>query len=130
MKPLALLPVALAAILALTFVPACSSTGSHSAATSNSKSNFTVKNRLDVDELEVKPAMSTHTLRIKTSLGAGQLTFRLFKPDGGVQWEKTLTTRANYQQAFDLDVTPGTWKLEIVLENASGDYDVRWKASN
>jgi hypothetical protein len=63
-------------------------------------------------------------------LNAGQLTFRLFKPAGDVQWEKTLTTHANYQQTFNLDVTPGTWKLEIKLENAAGNYDIQWKASN
>ena len=130
MKPLTILQVAFLAILALTFVPACSSTGTHSAATSTSRSDFTAKTRIEVHELEVKPVMSSNILKIKTGLDAGQLTFRLFKPAGDVQWEKTLTTRANYQQTFNLDVTPGTWKLEIELENASGNYDIQWKASN
>jgi len=130
MKPRTILQVALVAIFALTFVPACSSTGTHSAATSTSRSNFTAKTRIEVDELEVEPVMSFNILKIKTGLDAGQLTFRLFKPAGDVQWEKTLTTHANYQQTFNLDLTPGTWKLEIELENASGNYNIQWKASN
>ena len=130
MKLLTILQVALVAILALTFVPACSSTGTHSAATGTSRSHFTAKTRIEVGELEVKPVMSSNILKIKTRLDAGQLTLRLFKPAGDVQWEKTLATRANYQQTFSLDVTPGTWKLEIELENASGNYDIQWKASN
>jgi len=130
MKPSTTLSAAFLAILALTLVPACSSSGTHSAASSTSRSNFIAKTRIEVDELEVKPVMSSNILKIKTRLDAGQLTFRLFKPAGDVQWEKTLTTRANYQQTFNLDVTPGTWKLEIELENASGNYDIQWKASN
>jgi hypothetical protein len=130
MKPLTILQVAFLAILALTFVPACSSTGTRSDASSTSRSNFTAKTRIEVDELEVKPVMNSNILKIKTGLDAGQLTFRLFKPAGDVQWEKTLATPANYQQTFNLDVTPGIWKLEIELENASGNYDIQWKASN
>ena len=130
MKLLTILQVAFLAILALTFVPACSSAGTHSAANSTSRSNFIAKTRIEVDELEVKPVMSSNILKIKTRLDAGQLTLRLFKPAGDVQWEKTLTTHADYQQTFNLDVTPGTWKLEIELENASGNYDIQWKAAN
>ena len=130
MKPSTTLSAAFLAILALTLVPACSSFGTHSAATSTFRSDFTAKTRLEVDELEVKPVMSSNILKIKTRLDAGQLTFRLFKPAGDVQWEKTLTTRANYQQILNLAVTPGIWKLEIELENASGNYDIQWKASN
>jgi len=62
------------------------------------------------------------------NLDVGQLVFRLSSPDGQVQWEEAFTAPANYTQKFDLDATPGIWRLEIELENATGDYNIKWES--
>ena len=123
--------VALFVILVSIVVPACTSAGTRSETARTSRSDFSFETRRDVDELEVKPDMRSNILRIKKmSLEAGQLVFRLSSPDGQVQWEKAFTAPASYQGAFELEVTPGLWKLEIELEDATGSYDIRWEASD
>ena len=64
------------------------------------------------------------------SLASGRLVFKLSSPDGRIQWEEAFTAPAEYQHTHDLDVTPGIWKLEIELENATGNYYIQWRASN
>ena len=86
---------------------------------------------MDVDEIEVKSDMRSNVLCIeKMSLDAGQLVFRLIAPDGKIKWEKEFIAPASYQDSFELEVTPGIWKLEIELEDATGRYDIRWNASD
>ena len=131
MKFRAMLQVTLLAALILMCVQACSGNGTSSTASSTSRSDFTAETRLEVDELEIKPEMNSNILKIREmNLDAGQLVFLLSTPDGHVQWEETFTAPATYQHTFDLDMTPGTWKLEIKLDNATGNYDIQWKASN
>jgi len=131
MKSRTALPVILLAIIISISVQACSGTGTSSTTSSSFRSDFTVETRTEIDELEIKSEMSSNTLRItKLSLDAGQLVFRLSSPDGKVQWEKTFTAPVNYQHTFELEVTPGVWKLEIELENATGNYDIQWNTSN
>lgn len=126
-----ILHIILIAIMISLLVQACSSTGTSSTASSTSRSDFIAETGSEVDEVDVKPEMTSNVLRIEEmKLTAGQLVFRLSSPDGQVQWEETFTAPTNYQHTFDLDVTPGIWKLEIKLENATGNYDIRWKASN
>ena len=125
------LGTALLAMVVLVLVQACSQAGNRSTASSTSNSDFAAETRLDTVEVEIKPAMRSNRLEIKTAhVDAGTLTLRLSTPEGEVQWEKTLTAPEAYKHTFDLDLTPGTWKLELQLENASGAYQVRWRASN
>jgi hypothetical protein len=123
------LNVTLLAILVSIFVQACSGTGT-STASSTSRIAFSIETSIEVDELEIKSEMSSNILRIKKmSLDSGRLVFKLSSPDGRIQWEEAFTAPADYQHTFDLDVTPGIWKLEIELENATGNYDIQWRAS-
>jgi len=125
------LNVTLLAILVSIFVQACSGTGTSSTASSTSRTAFSIETSIEVNELEIKPEMSSNILRIEEmSLDSGRLVFKLFSPDGHIQWEEAFTAPADYQHTFDLDVTPGIWKLEIELENATGNYDIQWRASN
>ena len=129
------LPAALFAVLALMLVSACSSAGlglaNSSTSTNRSSSHFTADTKLDVIELEVRPAMRSNRLEIKqVRLDAGTVTARLSTPDGQVQWEKTFTAPDTSRQTLSLDAVPGTWKLELQLENATGAYQVQWRASN
>ena len=125
------LNVTLLAILVSICVQACSGTGTSSTASSTSRTAFSSETSIEVDELEIKPEMSSNILSIKKmSLDSGRLVFKLSSPDGRIQWEEAFTAPADYQHPFDLDVTPGIWKLEIELENATGNYNIQWRASN
>lgn len=131
MKQRAILLIVLSVFTSLTFLQACSRAGASSTSSTTSKTDFVMETRLDVDELEVRPDMISNRLKIKKmNLDAGQLTFRLFTPAGDVQWEKTFTAPADFEQPFDLEATPGIWKLEIETEDATGNYNIQWKASN
>jgi len=125
------LNITLLATLVLIFVQACSSTDTSSTASSTSRTAFSIETSMDVNHLEVKPEMTSNILKInRIHLDSGQLAFKLSAPDGQIKWEEVFTAPANYQHIFNLDVTPGIWKLEIELENATGDYDIDWRASN
>ena len=125
------LNVTLLALLVSIFVQACSGTVTSSTASSTSRTAFSTETSTEVDELEIKPEMNSNVLRIrKMSLDSGRLVFKLSSPDGLIQWEEAFTAPADYQHTLDLDVTPGTWKLEIELENATGNYNIEWRASN
>lgn len=131
MKPKINLPLVLLVMLALLLLPACSGPGNRSTAASISRSDFVAETTIEVDELEIKPIMSYNTLEIKAmNLDAGHLIFRLLAPDGGVRWEESFTAPAHYQKTLDLDLAQGTWKLEVELESATGNYDIQWRASN
>jgi hypothetical protein len=131
MKPPTSLPLVLLVTLALLLVPGCSDSGNRSTAASTSRSDFVAETRVEVDQLEIKPAMRYNTLEIKAmNLDTGQLIFRLLEPDGDIQWEESFTAPAHYQKTLDLDMILGTWKLEIELESATGNYDIQWRASH
>jgi len=125
------LKVTLFAVLISVFVQACSGGGTSTTASSTLHTAFDMETSVEVNELEIKPEMNFNTLSInEMSLEAGRLAFKLSSPDGDVQWEEAFTAPAKYQQRFDLALTPGTWQLEIELKEATGNYDIEWKASD
>jgi hypothetical protein len=131
MKYRAILLVTLLAVAILIVAQACSKAGNISTSSSTSKSDFVSETRHEVDKSEVTPVMNVHHLKIKKlHLAAGELTLQLLTPSGDVQWKETFTAPANFKQTRELEVTPGTWVLEIDLKNATGDYDIQWQASN
>jgi len=125
------LKVTLFAILLSIFVQACSGNDTSSTSSSTSQTAFNMESSIEVNELEITPEMNSNILRInEMNLEAGRLVFTLSAPDGNVQWEEAFTAPAEYQHSSDLDVTPGTWQLEIELEEATGNYDIEWRASD
>jgi len=123
-------PALIVTLLVILF-QACSATDITSTATSTSRIAFSDETSIDVDELEIKSEMNSNILTIKKiSLSSGRLVFKLSSPDGHTQLEEVFTAPADYQHTFDLKVIPGAWKLEIELKNATGNYDIQWRASD
>ena len=84
-----ILNITLLAVLVSMCVQACSGTGTSSTASSTSRTAFSSEISIEVDELEIKPEMSSNTLSIKKmSLDSGRLVFKLSSPDGRIQWEE------------------------------------------
>jgi hypothetical protein len=118
-------------ILMLVMVQGCTKlSGNFSQSTSGSKNNFTAESKLHLVEIEIKSNMIINTLQIQNlRLKDGEIVLRLISPDGKMKWEKRLTAPSYLRETFDLETDPGKWKLEIDLKNATGKYQVLWKAS-
>jgi len=118
-------------ILVSIFLQACSGNVTSSTASSTSRTAFSGETSIETNELEIKPEMSSNILIInRMNLNSGRLVFKIYSPDGQIQWEESISAPADYRHTFDLDVKPGRWKLEIDLENATGNYEFQWRASN
>jgi hypothetical protein len=134
MKTSKIISVLLLAVMLGMLLQACSNTnrgGLSLTSNSSSKADFELESGVKADEMEIKSGMTSHVLKIKNiHVSAGQLTLRLYKPGGALQWEKKLAAPERYQETFNLDITPGIWKLEFELENATGNYNIEWNASN
>jgi hypothetical protein len=134
MKTRKFLPFLLVALLIGSLLQACAgSSQSHSSSSSNltANSDFTDETQVAVKEMEIKPDMTSNYLDIKSlNLSSGELSLRLYNPEGELQWEEAFSVPERYQQVYKLDTTPGIWQLEIELEDASGSYRIEWQGSN
>jgi hypothetical protein len=123
--------VTLCLVIGLVLLQACSSAGNISKTSSSSRHVFSPESGVHEVKIKVKSNMVVNTLQItEVRVNDGQVVLRLYSPAGELQWEEILTAPTTYQQTYNLDATPGSWKLEIELKNASGMYDVLWRASD
>jgi hypothetical protein len=75
--------------------------------------------------------MAFHTLSIRRiKLTAGQLTLTLVGPDESVAWEQTYVAPADVRRDLTPDSLTGKWILRIEVSEASGSYDLVWRAGN
>jgi hypothetical protein len=74
--------------------------------------------------------MKSHTLEIDLEVEAGQISAELTDPNGDVQWSEVFEAPAKFDESFTLDLIVGDWTLKITLDEASGNYSVRWEGSN
>ena len=118
------------ALLALT---GCSSTlnGTSQVSTRSEKSTFDAATEIKETEIIIEPGMVFHTLLIrKIRLTAGTLKITLIGPDGSVVWEQTFSDSADFKRDLTLDALQGKWILRIELTDATGSYDLVWRAAN
>jgi hypothetical protein len=114
-------------------LPGCSSSvnGTSQISTRSEKSTFTAKTMTQETELIIEPSMAFHTLSIRRiKLTAGQLTLTLVGPDESVAWEQTYVAPADVRRDLTPDSLTGKWILRIEVSEASGSYDLVWRAGN
>lgn len=104
--------------------------GTNSKSEHRSRGNFTRETETKVDTLEVKPDMTTIKLDVYAKLSSGSIKFLLTDPDGEVQWEEEIAAPDRYKEVHGFDPVVGDWTLELTLEDATGNYDVQWSATN
>ena len=117
-------------LLALT---GCSSilNGTSQVSTRSEKSNFDAATEVKVTELVIEPGMAVHTLSIrKIKLTSGTLKITLIGPDESVVWEQTFADSADFRRDLTLDLLLGKWILRIELTEATGSFDLVWRAGN
>ena len=125
--------VVISLVGALLLLPGCSSyiNGTQQKTTRSFKSNFTADAKTSETELVVEPLMVLHTLSIRSlRLSTGNLTLSLLAPDGTIVWERTFTAPTNFHRDLTLDSIKGLWILKVEQTDATGNYDITWKAAN
>jgi hypothetical protein len=98
--------------------------------------------RIDVDESQsFRDASRTHTveaqvgegmdevrLRLALELDRGTLAFRVRDPQGVARWEGEITGGGRLRDRREFPALPGTWRLDLEMREASGEYEARWAA--
>lgn len=118
------------ALLALT---GCSSilNGTSQVSTRSEKSTFDAATEIKETEINIEPGMVFHTLLIrKIRLTAGTFKITLIGPDESVVWEESFADSADFDSDLTFDSLPGKWILRIELTDATGSYDLVWRAGN
>jgi hypothetical protein len=87
-------------------------------------------NKIEKHDLLIIAGTGRHSLQRDIRLQSGQIRLRLYSPDNQLFSETVFTsaTRDNINQTLPL--TKGKWRLEIEARNASGKYEIEWKASS
>jgi len=114
-------------VILVLFLLACSVSSTRSGSRSNSDAGFTHETNTDTIDMEIKPAMRSHTLDLNLEVEAGQILTKLTDPNGDVHWFEVFEVPAEFDETFVLDLIVGDWTLEIALDEASGSYSVRWE---
>jgi hypothetical protein len=65
-------------------------------------------------------------LSIVLDVDRGTVAFRASDPLGVVQWQGELTSGGKFSDQRGLDPVVGTWRIDLEMVGASGEYDVRW----
>ncbi|GEM_PF-3120052 len=118
---------------ALVALTGCSSTlnGTSQVSTRSEKSTFDAATEIKETEIIIEPGMVFHTLLIrKIRLTAGTLKITLLGPDESIVWEQTFADSADFKRDLTLEALPGKWLLRVELTEATGSYDLVWRAGN
>lgn len=98
-------------------------------ATSDADSEFNNNTSDREMKLTINPKMYKNELKIdKIILKEGQISLRILDPEGNIVEERTFTAPSKLKETFDLQIIPGTWRLELELKDATGNYDIFWEA--
>lgn len=65
-------------------------------------------------------------LSIVLDVERGTVAFRVSDPLGVVQWQSELTSGGRFSDQRGLDPVVGTWRIDLEMVGATGEYDVRW----
>lgn len=74
----------------------------------------------------VEVPLRTNHLRLRVMLEGGAMSWKVKDPKGTVVWEGRADRTAELSHDFPSAI--GNWTVDLGLENATGSYDLRWKA--
>jgi hypothetical protein len=78
----------------------------------------------------MEPNDTSARLSIEMRVESGAMAWVLFSPDEAIMWEGELSAGDSIDETQSFNPIPGTWRLEIVKDDAIGGYDVEWLAHN
>lgn len=125
MKGVVVIAQCVAIALATTAAPGRAQSSSSSISKSERFSNETATKQ---HELVMNDSMSVSRLKLRAGIESGELSFRLVDPRGVTRLDGRRESGNVVADTGDLEPVPGTWELELELENATGQYELDWSA--
>jgi hypothetical protein len=89
---------------------------------------FTAKTDTFDYKFEVSTSEKTARLRVTARISAGEVEWVLRDPNGDVRLQGYNDSGRSQGDTGNLTPEAGTWTLHIDLQNASGEYAVRWES--
>ena len=104
--------------------------GNSSRSTSNWTGTFSRESEVKTSTIDVKPDMTDMTLDADIKLDGGTITLVLTDPEENVLLEKRISGPTHHDEVYSFEPVTGEWTLEMTFEDATGNYRVKWEASN
>jgi outer membrane biogenesis lipoprotein LolB len=101
---------------------------SHGQALNQSSADFADETETRSHTLTVRESMQTIIFDLEATVSQGAVTFRLLNPDGTPLWEQEVTPDGQLTTSKRYTPTAGEWTLEVMLLDASGEYELVWRA--
>lgn len=79
-------------------------------------------------ELEVRPDRTHIDIQARMQVNEGSVRWRLIDPQGRLRWQGASVQRRTIRDQQRFEAIPGTWQLEIEFSDASGEYEIEWRA--
>lgn len=95
---------------------------------SHRKGHFTDRTDMEVYTYQVQKTADSARLHLQMRLTAGSVAWVFLDPNGTVRWNGEATPGRGVDEEQSFGPIVGKWTLRLVLENATGDYDVYWTA--
>ena len=73
---------------------------------------------------DIEEGVESTVFRLKLTLDEGQARFSVLDPTGAVRWREEFSGNAQIDEKVSFDATPGSWLVEVDLEEAAGRYRV------
>jgi hypothetical protein len=80
-------------------------------------------------QMNAADGMSRARLRVVLKMEAGRVDWTLTDPSGREIFAGSGTRGRNVGDTGNLDPIPGTWTLELRLQDATGEFNVDWNAN-
>ncbi|GAB4574936.1 MAG: hypothetical protein Kow0077_23950 [Anaerolineae bacterium] len=93
----------------------------------NTMENMT---RVETFVYTVEPRHKATSLRILLSLESGAAAWIFTDPEGAVRWEGRLDGPGIVDQMRGFPPITGIWRMQLMLDDATGDYTVTWRGNN
>ena len=88
---------------------------------------FTAKTDVFDYHFEVSTSDKSARLRVTARISSGQVEWALRDPKGEVRLQGYNDSGRSHGDTGNLTPEVGTWTLHVELQNASGEYAVRWE---
>ena len=90
---------------------------------------FSDKTRTEVHAFFLDASEGTLSLRIKATASDGEISWMLTDPAGNGHWSGKLGP-GEIDETRSFDARFGKWQVTMRLRNATGNYDMSWRAGD
>jgi len=81
-----------------------------------------------VSTFRIQPSSSATSVHVGIFLDNGTVALSLTDPEGNVVWEEDVDSLKGLSASMRFDPIPGLWTMRLDPDQATGEYDVTWRA--